>query len=140
MNSDHPVVLAPAVAAPLRTVLRLEAAAVLAVGLLGYQQLDGHWGRFGLLFLAPDLALLGYLAGPRIGALAYNALHSYIGPMLLMAVATLVPALHSAPGQGLVILWWCHIAFDRMVGYGLKYPTDFGDTHLGHVGRNVGRA
>ena len=140
MTSGHPVVLAPAVAAPLRTVLRLEAAAVLAVGLLAYQHLDGHWGRFALLFLAPDLALFGYLAGARIGAIAYNALHSYVAPMVLMAMATLVPALDAPPWRGLVILWWCHIAFDRMVGYGLKYPTDFGDTHLGRVGRNVGRA
>jgi hypothetical protein len=34
-----------------------------------------------------------------------------------------------------VLIWASHIAFDRLVGYGLKYPTQFGDTHLGAIGR-----
>jgi hypothetical protein len=28
-----------------------------------------------------------------------------------------------------------HIGLDRTLGYGLKLPTDFRDTHLGRIGR-----
>jgi hypothetical protein len=33
-----------------------------------------------------------------------------------------------------------HVGMDRAVGYGLKYPTAFGRTHLGVVGRKPGPA
>ena len=42
--------------------------------------------RFAMLLLLPDLAMLGYLAGPAIGARAYNAAHSVVGPLLLASV------------------------------------------------------
>ena len=32
------------------------------------------------------------------------------------------------------LIWFAHIGFDRMMGFGLKYPTRFGDTHLGRIG------
>ena len=35
----------------------------------------------------------------------------------------------------LALIWVAHIGFDRMLGYGLKYPTAFGHTHLGVVGK-----
>jgi len=28
-----------------------------------------------------------------------------------------------------------HSGMDRLAGYGLKFPTAFGDTHLGHIGK-----
>jgi hypothetical protein len=31
----------------------------------------------------------------------------------------------------LLLIWTAHIGFDRALGIGLKYPTGFGDTHLG---------
>jgi hypothetical protein len=30
----------------------------------------------------------------------------------------------------LSLIWIAHIGFDRMLGFGLKYPTVFKDTHL----------
>ena len=30
-------------------------------------------------------------------------------------------------------IWLAHIGVDRMVGYGLKYPTSSKDTHLNRV-------
>ena len=33
------------------------------------------------------------------------------------------------------IIWCAHIGFDRALGYGLKYSSGFGHTHLGRVGR-----
>jgi hypothetical protein len=35
----------------------------------------------------------------------------------------------------IALIWAAHIGFDRLLGYGLKYPTAFTDTHLGKIGR-----
>ncbi|MRX50612.1 DUF4260 family protein [Paracoccus sp. S-4012] len=83
-------------------------------------------------FFAPDLGFLGYLAGPVVGARVYNLLHLYgCGLALALAgVATGQPGLIAAGA-----LWMAHAGFDRALGYRLKLPTDFQDTHLGRIGR-----
>lgn len=112
--------------------LRLEHGSLLVLALVGYQLHGGGWWLFAALFLVPDLSMAGYLGGPRIGAAAYNIAHAWIGPVALIA-AGLVMAKDMAVTLGLV--WAAHIAFDRMLGYGLKHFSGFGDTHLGPVGR-----
>ena len=115
-----------------RALLRLEGAVTLTLALSAYAHLGGRWGWFAALFLIPDLSLLGYLANARVGAVAYNAAHSYVGPALLALVALKVGAPSWLLG---VAIWVAHVGFDRAMGYGLKYATAFGDTHLGRVGR-----
>ena len=85
-----------------------------------------------ILFFAPDLGMLGYLAGPRPGAAVYNALHLYGGGLLLFA-AGMAGGWPMATAAG--ALWMAHVGFDRMLGYGLKLPSGFRDTHLGRIGR-----
>ena len=115
-----------------RLLLRLEGAAILAASAWLYALSDAGWLLFALLFLAPDVAMLGYLGGPRLGAALYNAAHTYALPALLAAAG----ALAGAPVLvALALVWTAHIGLDRMLGYGLKYPTRFGDTHLGPIGR-----
>lgn len=95
----------------------------------------GHsWALFALLFLAPDLSFAGYLAGPRAGAAAYNLLHSYVGP-----AGAAVLALSNGRPATVALIWAAHVGFDRLLGYGLKYPTAFGDTHLGRIGAQLRR-
>jgi hypothetical protein len=122
-----------AVQGGVRTSLRVEGLMLLAVSALGYQLLGLGWGLFALCFLAPDLAMLGYLAGQRFGALAYNLAHSLAGPLLLLA-AGLVLGQRGLLGAALV--WSAHIGFDRALGYGLKYASGFHHTHLGRIGRS----
>lgn len=86
---------------------------------------------FAALFLAPDVAFLGYLAGPRVGAAAYNTTHSTLGPLALAAIGVL----YAPDAMPLALIWLAHIGFDRALGYGLKYGSAFADTHLGRVGR-----
>jgi hypothetical protein len=114
-----------------RALLRLEGAAMLAVSVALYRQLGGSWGAFAALFLVPDLSMLGYLAGPRVGAALYNAGHTLVAPALLAALA-LAAGSHGALLAALI--WTAHIGFDRAAGYGLKYGRGFGVTHLGAVG------
>ncbi|HZF66511.1 MAG TPA: DUF4260 domain-containing protein [Gemmatirosa sp.] len=109
-----------------RAWLRLEGLAVLALAVLLYARGSHSWLMFAVLFLAPDLSIAAYLAGPRLGALGYNAAHSYVGP----AVAATFAVLTGHPPT-VACLWAAHIGFDRALGYGLKYPTRFADTHLG---------
>ena len=66
-----------------RPLLRLEGAAVLIVSLLFYHWSQGGWLRFALLFLLPDLSMLGYAANIRVGAITYNAVHTYVGPLVV---------------------------------------------------------
>jgi hypothetical protein len=74
--------------------------------------------------------MVGYLAGPSIGAVAYNAFHSYPLPAAL-GLAGLVAGGPLAVSVALV--WFAHIGMDRLMGYGLKYPTGFKNTHLQRV-------
>ncbi len=117
-----------------RIVLRVEGMLVLAAALLAYDRSGASWGTFAWFFLTPDLSFLGYLAGARAGAIAYNMAHSYIGAVACLIASQLfvAPLLLTAG-----IIWCAHIGFDRMLGYGLKYSTGFGYTHLGRIGRSV---
>ena len=76
--------------------------------------------------------MLGYLSGPRVGAAAYNAVHVYVLPLTLL-LAGFIAGLPAAMASALI--WIAHIGLDRALGYGLKYATGFGDTHLGRIGR-----
>jgi len=116
-----------------RALLRIEGAVTLFAAVGIYVALGGAWSTFALLFLVPDLSLLGYLAGPRVGAIVYNIGHSLVGPALVGAAGMLL----AAPFALLVAcIWVAHIGFDRMLGYGLKATSAFGDTHLGRVGED----
>jgi hypothetical protein len=113
-----------------RLLLRLEGGAALAGSVLFYWELHASWGWFALLFLAPDLFMLGYLVNVRAGAVFYNLVHTYALPLLLIAYAVLAARLWLLP-YGLI--WTAHIGMDRVLGFGLKYPTAFKDTHLQRV-------
>lgn len=115
-----------------RTLLRLEGLAALIAAVAAYRSLGGGWGWFALLFLVPDLSMLGYLVGARGGCICYNAAHSYLGAALLGGAAY---SLRSASLGELALIWCAHVGFDRALGYGLKYATAFTDTHLGAIGR-----
>ena len=123
---------APAVRGMPLLLLRLEGAALLIIATVLYANTGTGWLFYALLFLVPDLSFLGYLAGPRVGAIAYNAAHTTLGPIALALVGIYA-------GVSLLIaialIWAAHIGIDRMLGYGLKYAAGFGFTHLVRIGR-----
>ncbi len=110
-----------------RTLLRVEGAAVLLLAALAYGQIPGDWLAFVVLLLVPDIGMVGYLRDTRLGAATYNAFHSYLPPAVLVGYWAVAGEL-SVLGVGLI--WAAHIGMDRMIGFGLKYPTAFQDTHL----------
>jgi hypothetical protein len=116
-----------------RALLRLEAMAILIASVLAYGILGDSWWEFALLVLVPDLAIVAYAGGPRIGAMLYNAMHTYIGPVAAGALA-FAEVLPERAGP-ICLVWVAHIAMDRALGLGLKFPSAFQATHLGRIGR-----
>jgi Domain of unknown function (DUF4260) len=110
--------------------LRSEEAALLATVVVIYKHLHYSWLLFAILFFTPDLFMLGYALNLRLGAAMYNLAHTLTLPCTLLVVSYLQ---HWHTATAIALLWIAHIAFDRLLGYGLKYPTFFKDTHLQHI-------
>ena len=110
--------------------LRLEGLAIFAAALALYFDADYSVLALILLILAPDVSFAAYAAGPRTGALAYNAVHTLTFPIALGVVGVLADS--GVPIQ-VALIWLAHIGMDRLLGYGLKYPSAFKDTHLQRV-------
>ncbi|MFC6872765.1 DUF4260 domain-containing protein [Halobellus marinus] len=115
-----------------KTTLRFEGLALFAAATAAYFTLGGPVWLFLLLALAPDVSMLGYRAGPVAGSRLYNVFHTTVGPVALGAAGVLLGV---TPLVWIALVWGAHIGADRAIGYGLKYPTGFTDTHLGS--RNV---
>ena len=120
---------------PVDLIVRFEWVTVAALAIVCYAMFSFSWWLFALLILAPDLSMLGYLAGPRVGAVSYNALHILIAPLVLLLGGGL---LAGPVTTAVALIWIAHIAIDRALGYGLKLTTGFQDTHLGRIGREQG--
>ena len=117
-----------------RILLRLEGVVLFAGMTLLYALWDGSWWVYAILFLAPDVSFAAYLAGPKVGAIVYNAAHSYLAPMALMTTGL---AIASPLVLSLAMIWLAHIGIDRALGYGLKYQAGFAYTHLGRIGKGA---
>ncbi len=117
----------------MKTTLQLEEIAMLALGIYLYNTLPYPWWVFLALFLAPDIGMLGYLVNSKIGALLYNTFH-HKG----LAIAIYGIGIYSTNPilQLAGIILFSHAAFDRILGYGLKYEKGFKFTHLGDIGKN----
>lgn len=115
----------------MKNLLRVEEAAMFGLAVLAFQALGLPWWWFALLLLTPDLGALGYLAGPRLGAITYNLLHhkGVAIALLLLGLGT-----QSIPLQLAGIVLFAHSSADRFFGFGLKYSDSFHNTHLGPIG------
>lgn len=113
-----------------RVLLHAEGAVVAAAAIAVYFHAGHPWWLFVALVLAPDLSAVGYLFGGSVGAVSYDAFHTYAAPVPLAAVGWIAG---SDLAVELGLIWVVHIGVDRALGYGLKYPTSFKDTHLQRV-------
>lgn len=118
----------------MKNLLKIEELAELLLAVAIFTQLPYAWWVLPAVFFLPDLSMLGYLAGPRVGAASYNLFH-HKGLAVAVGLAGWALGLPLLLLAGAVLLG--HSAFDRLLGYGLKYGSSFGDTHLGRVGRGT---
>jgi hypothetical protein len=118
----------------MKNILKAEEAAQFAIAIFAISYLPIHfgWWLWPLLFLAPDLSAMGYLINNKVGAATYNLVH-HKGVAAVVLAAGLLLSNPVIVVAGLLL--WAHSSFDRMLGYGLKYPDAFKNTHLGTIGK-----
>ena len=115
----------------MKNLIRLEEIALFVLSIYVLYTLKAQWWFYLLLLIGPDISMLGYLAGPRVGAIAYNLFHHKFTAIVFFLVGII-----SSPWMMQVIgaVLFGHSSFDRIFGYGLKYYSGFSDTHLGTIG------
>jgi len=123
-----------------KSMLRAEGFVELSIAVCTYAvfvDIPYKWLLFALLFLVPDLSMIGYARNPNLGSLLYNLSHTYVLPLFLILLGWL-------GGNSFMLaagfIWAAHIAFDRALGYGLKYPASFKDTHLQRLANPMHRS
>jgi hypothetical protein len=115
----------------MKTTIKLEEALLLLFSLFCFQQLHASWIWFWVLFLAPDIGMIGYVINTKVGAVSYN-LFLHKGIALAVYFTGFYFTIVNIQFAG--ILLFAHSSFDRMLGYGLKYSDNFKHTHLGMIG------
>ncbi|REC47330.1 DUF4260 domain-containing protein [Chryseobacterium pennipullorum] len=112
--------------------LKFEYIAFLILGILAFARTEYSWWWFAALFLAPDISMLGYTLNNKVGAFCYNLFHHF-GVAVVVYLAGIILSLPYLQMIGAIL--FSHSAFDRILGYGLKYPDSFQNTHLGKIGK-----
>lgn len=116
----------------MKTTLKLEELAQFGLGIVLFSLLDFAWWWFPVLLLMPDIGMLGYLVSTKVGALTYNLFHHKAVAILCMGIGYFFEMELSLL---IGIILFSHSAFDRILGYGLKYSDSFQHTHLGKIGK-----
>jgi hypothetical protein len=119
----------------MKNLIRVEEALMLVLAVYLSTNLPYAWWWYWALFLAPDLGMIGYLVNTRVGAFTYNVLH-HKGVAVILFLAGIYFSNEALQFTGLLLFG--HSSFDRMLGYGLKYPDSFHNTHLGLIGKQSG--
>ncbi|MFH6602485.1 DUF4260 domain-containing protein [Maribacter algicola] len=119
----------------MNAILKLEELFMFILGIYLFSLLGYQWWLFLLLILIPDIGMIGYLFGNRIGAFTYNLFHhkGLAVAIYFMGIYLSVPLL-----QLTGVILFAHASLDRIFGYGLKYDNGFKFTHLGEIGKKNG--
>jgi len=115
----------------MKTTIQLEELAMLGLGIYLFSLLSFSWWLFLVIFLTPDIGMLGYIINNKIGALTYNIFH-HKGIAILIYLAGIYLSDELLKLSGIIL--FSHAAFDRILGYGLKLEKGFKFTHLGEIG------
>ncbi len=132
MTAPLPVARVPAQTEGVLLIPRAESIVLFIAGVLLYLQLNGNALWLLPLLLAPDFSMIGYLRGSRLGAITYNLVHNLATALIVLAIGWFAAIAPLALAGAILV---AHVGMDRSLGYGLKLPTDFKDTHLGRIGR-----
>lgn len=118
----------------MNNLIKIEQIALFSFSIFLFSQTDFAWWWFLVLILLPDLSMLGYLSGPKTGALIYNFFHHQALAILLLGIGWQTGN-NWLYLTGIILLG--HSTMDRIFGYGLKYPDGFKHTHLGWIGKST---
>lgn len=114
----------------MKNILKLEEATmfVLSIYLLSLVDTTFSWWVYPLLYLAPDISMVGYWSGNKTGAWLYNIVHSKTLAIIIAIIGLLISN-DTLLLTGIILFG--HSSMDRMFGYGLKLKDGFKHTHLG---------
>ncbi|MGC4036217.1 MAG: DUF4260 domain-containing protein [Chitinophagaceae bacterium] len=116
----------------MKNLIKFEEAAMLGLSIFLLAIFHATWWWYPLLAIGPDISILGYSAGNKIGAFCYNLFHhKAIAIMVFITGYFLNNDLLQQTG----IVLFGHSSMDRMFGYGLKTNEGFKFTHLGVIGK-----
>ncbi|AEV97266.1 hypothetical protein A4D02_17135 [Niastella koreensis] len=116
----------------MKRTIALEEAAMFGLSIFLFGKLSFAWWWYLVLILTPDFSALGYLVNTRIGAISYNFFH-HKAVAIIVYIAGFY--LNNEVVQLIGLILFGHSSMDRMLGYGLKYPDSFQNTHLGMIGK-----
>jgi hypothetical protein len=118
----------------MKTLIKIEEAGLFVLGIYLFSILNYAWWLFPALIFVPDLSMIGYAFGNKIGAGVYNAFHHRA-----LAVVIYLAGIYTANEvvQLTGVMLFSHSSMDRMFGYGLKLEQGFKFTHLGEIGKNA---
>jgi Domain of unknown function (DUF4260) len=123
----------------MKEILKLEELAMFLASLILLYVFKVEWWWYLIMFIGPDVSMLGYLAGNKLGAWSYNLFHHKGIALLTCVMAFLLklefPLFDSDWIFVLGIVLFGHSSMDRFFGYGLKYENGFKFTHLGEIGK-----
>ena len=118
----------------MKNIIKLEEMVMLLFSISNLYFWGVPWWCYLLLALGPDISMLGYLLGNKVGAVCYNVFH-HKGLALAIFMAGLFYAHDPFTIAGVIMFG--HSSMDRMLGYGLKLEEGFKFTHLGMIGKNI---
>lgn len=118
----------------MKTILKLEELAMFLACVYTLYIFDAAWWMYPVLLLGPDISMLGYLAGNKVGAWSYNFFH-HKGIASILLITGVYANIDQLFFAGVILFG--HASMDRLAGYGLKYENGFKFTHLGEIGKKV---
>ncbi len=118
----------------MQNILKLEQLGLFLFSIFLFNQTDYQWWWFLVLLFAPDLSMIGYLAGSKVGGFLYNIFHHQALAIFAFYLGWQLQ-INWLEVSGIILLG--HSSMDRVLGYGLKYPDHFKHTHLGWIGKQT---
>ena len=119
----------------MKTQIKLEELMMFVLGIFMFGLLGYQWWWFLVLILVPDIGMVGYAFGNRIGAITYNLFHNK-GLAIMLYFLGMYFSWPICQMAGIIL--FSHSSLDRVFGYGLKYDKGFKYTHLGEIGKKNG--
>lgn len=127
----------------MKTILAVEELTMFLASFIALTFFKVDWWWYIILFIAPDISMLGYLAGNKVGAHCYNFFHNKAIAIFLLLLGIMgtgfAEEMYGALSQNMIlagISLFGHSSMDRFFGFGLKTEEGFKFTHLGKIGKD----
>lgn len=105
-----------------KALLKLQSVLYFIVSVLIFSNLHLEWWLYPLFFLAPDLSFLGYLFNDKTGVIFYNIAHHFLTAAAIYGLGIYMGSIWLVFAATILL---GHLAFDRLLGFGLRNLEEF---------------